>query len=167
MRAQKSKAYIYGLRVAGTKRIRYIGRSIYPDLRLRQHLTDRFGTNRKLGWISECIKKGRKVEMVVIAECPAKMVSKIEYALIRHCKKRGHVLVNSKGYLDSINRPEIPTDQLKHVTLEIAADRHVRAVAKSTGIPRQRLVSLLVHRYLDTLERKLGFASKQKEGDRK
>jgi len=63
--------YIYGLYSDDINNIRYVGKTIHPEKRLKEHI--RTYKSEKLcykhNWVKSQLKKGKEIKMVIIEEC--------------------------------------------------------------------------------------------------
>lgn len=69
METDYKNTFIYGLIEKGTKDIRYIGKSNNPKRRMQQHVCD--SVNRKTPkdyWIQSVLKKGGKIDLIILEE---------------------------------------------------------------------------------------------------
>jgi len=88
---------IYGLREVGQEEIRYVGKTINPQNRLRGHLGQKEvnAGHKKKTWVSECEEKQVKIEIVILEECDPSIASAREAFWIDDCIRRGYRLTNS------------------------------------------------------------------------
>lgn len=89
--------YIYGLFCPLTDELRYIGKSVDPDGRLRRHLdAARKPQNYNQRWIASLIRQGLKPSMAVLLEVAEdEDWAEVERAMIAEAKARGLRLTNT------------------------------------------------------------------------
>lgn len=69
METDYKNTFIYGLIEKGTKDIKYVGKSNHPKRRMQQHVCD--SSNRKTPkdyWIQSVLKKGGKIDLIILEE---------------------------------------------------------------------------------------------------
>jgi GIY-YIG catalytic domain len=86
--------YIYGLYEPDTGALRYIGKSIRPHQRLRNHINDKSKCHRT-NWIQSLVARGLEPELQIIEEIRvAWLWQDSERYWIAHARKNGARLVN-------------------------------------------------------------------------
>ena len=92
-----NKAYIYGLRDPRDGAIRYVGKSVCPEVRLQQHLEDTKNAD-KVAWLAELRVLGLVPEMTILETTTAQEWKDAERWWIADGRDRGWPLVNkTKG----------------------------------------------------------------------
>lgn len=86
--------YIYGLREPGTDTIMYVGRTVDPFQRLKDHIADLFPNKRGI-WIQSLLDDGIYPVMDIIAICPIHLAHEKEVFWIKYFKKKNPDLVNA------------------------------------------------------------------------
>jgi len=89
--------YIYALREYGCDEVRYVGQSIDPNLRLRQHRWDKSlkETNAKCVWIKDVLSRGGEIDLDILGESSIKDADKIEQEWTDRFVGLGHRLTNT------------------------------------------------------------------------
>ena len=95
------KHYIYALVNPISNKIFYIGRSVNPQRRLKQHLSEKVAkkTNKKLAIINDILCQGQTVKMVILDIIDTdniKIAEKLEEAWVAQKTLEKHPLVNHK-----------------------------------------------------------------------
>lgn len=91
----KRKEWVYALIDPRTEQIRYIGKSIQPNKRLKEHISKCNTENtKKSKWIKKLISLGLEPNMKLIKETNANEVAYWEEFYIRHYKDTGSDLLN-------------------------------------------------------------------------
>jgi predicted GIY-YIG superfamily endonuclease len=87
--------FVYVLRDPRSGNVRYVGQSIDPALRLRQHIRGRgVGFDRKSAWIRDVIEHGFMPVIQVVEETTAIDWPRIEGRWIERFRRRGVPLTN-------------------------------------------------------------------------
>jgi hypothetical protein len=95
-------AYIYGLKEPDTQLIRYIGKSIRPQQRLRNHINDKSKCHRT-NWIRSLKQRGLEPELIIIEEIHGEWPwQESEKFWIAFARKHGWPLVNSTDGGDGV-----------------------------------------------------------------
>ncbi len=80
--------YIYSLADPDTGNVRYIGKTIYPNRRLADHLKMKSRTiTHKEKWVNSILKLGKIPVFEVLLEVPENILNQCEIELIKHYKQ--------------------------------------------------------------------------------
>lgn len=87
--------YVYVLRDPRTKKVHYVGTSVNPKVRFRQHLSLKDRSNiTKRAWIQDLKNQGLEPELFVIEECWGMKALSVEEEWIENLISLGHPLTN-------------------------------------------------------------------------
>lgn len=96
------KIYIYGLCDPESGLIRYIGKSIRPNERLTNHMSDQ-GTCHRTNWLRSLKSRGLKPTLVILQELPDNAIwQDAEKAWIAYGRSQGWPLVNNTSGGDGV-----------------------------------------------------------------
>lgn len=116
-------AYVYGLRVIGSKQFRYVGSTVQPKKRLTGHgAAARYGTvrnHRLQDWLQDNIGS---IEMVILKKCKESDRLLEEKEKARQLTRAGHFLLNIKRPTLKLTQGEV--ENIK----EIMADRFLKVL---------------------------------------
>jgi predicted DNA-binding protein (UPF0251 family) len=162
--------HIYGLLDPRDQQLRYVGKTIHPSKRLREHL-NQLDNTPKGEWLLELTKSGFKPKLIVFSEVSKADASKAEKEAIRRYALLGCPLLNTHGYPTSqrlftdryqpITQFKIPEridwqrfnyrtelDTIKREFFRLALlQGTVAKAAKMLGVSRQYLESALKEEY--------------------
>lgn len=133
--------YIYGLKNGGSDEYRYIGKTIRPKNRLKEHLNEkpRKFSYHKLNWITESINNGKDIEFEIIEEVSEDNWQEKEKYYIDYYKKLGHNLTNllEGGISPQMINYKLSYNEAKYIvrTLNIKTTLEWRKRSKNKEIP--------------------------------
>lgn len=124
-----SVIYIYGLREPDTGLIRYIGKTIRPEARLRDHINDRSVCHRT-NWIKSLKARGIEPEMVIIEEIRGAWPWQEEERFwIEFARRNDWPLVNSTSGGDGVC--DLPAESRQRMAATWKGRKHTpEAIAK-------------------------------------
>ena len=108
---RQNTEFIYILKESDTEEIKYVGRTIDPKKRLKNHMvsTHLEPPSQKNNWIKSVIARDANVILEILEEVPREKASEKEYEWITKLTKEGHDLKNThlsidEEYKDAISR---------------------------------------------------------------
>jgi hypothetical protein len=101
------KVYIYGLVDPRNSAIRYVGKSIRPKERLKDHIQRASRSRRrKARWINSLCAIGLQPQLVYLEETIDEFWEDRERWWIKHCKELGYDLTNHTEGGDGVHKPD-------------------------------------------------------------
>lgn len=101
-------AYIYALCDPETQEVRYIGKTVSLDLRMKNHRNDKTHT-RKARWLRSLAAKGLEPEVTLLADVPDAEWQEAEQYWIAHFRKLGADLTNHTDGGEGLHNPNQET----------------------------------------------------------
>lgn len=89
------KRYVYALVDPRNDEVRYVGVSIHPEIRYRQHIVDKKYNPHKRYWIAKLKKSRQRPILEILEEVGEDDWKEAEIEWIRNLKEDGHRLVNA------------------------------------------------------------------------
>jgi len=93
--------YVYGLHTEADKTIMYVGCSVNPVRRLKQHLEramQGYAPKSIGGWITSCMEWGQEVAVTVLESCVASEAPQVETKWIKAMRSVNPKLLNEQRY---------------------------------------------------------------------
>lgn len=103
--------YVYTLADPRTDEIRYVGLTVSPELRLRQHIHNEVGTNAsKRHWVEEILKAGfePRMEIIEIVESKEMSTEREKFWIQYHFDKGASLLNVRVTHIPNYTKPETP-----------------------------------------------------------
>jgi hypothetical protein len=92
---EEKKAFIYALSENNSKKYRYVGKTLYIEKRLKNHIyNSKFLKTYKDNWIQKCLKNNKKVTLTVLEEVDNSIWEEREKYWIHKLKENGCDLTN-------------------------------------------------------------------------
>lgn len=114
--------HIYALLDPFTSAIRYIGKSIRPEQRLKDHCNDRANTHRT-HWIRSVIRRGRRPRLIVLDSFPACLGwQEAERRWIAWALAKGEPLTNGTSGGDGV--PDLPPESRARIVAAWTGRKH-------------------------------------------
>jgi hypothetical protein len=131
--------YIYGLVDPETTAIRYIGKSIHPEERLRNHINEKYPCHRR-NWIDSLKNKGLEPELIYLVKLEGNMIDDWKWwerKWIAIAKRDGWPLVNETSGGDGV--PDLSDDAKAKMIKTWTGRKHKpESIAKMAAASRGR-----------------------------
>lgn len=105
------QTFIYGLKDPITQKIRYVGKTNFPEKRAYEHHQEkRLKTNtHKNNWIKNLIRKGLKAELIILESCDESNWSEREKYWIKNIENLTNTLEGGRG--EFIKKDKVKIDK--------------------------------------------------------
>lgn len=145
------RIYFYALKDPETLAIRYIGQTVNPDNRYRNHIYGAKKNNKthKERWIIQLLRKNLMPIFVILWEevMTANAANDFETYMIQYYKDIGYNLTNMEDR--GRNNPIIETTKVYQFSMDgkfIASFSSVREASRATGVCYKRISANINHR---------------------